>query len=721
MTTAVANHATERGRAPGSRPGPEGRLAAAALSGVALGAGLRHDRLAPALGPRPDRLGRRRRAPARSAPPRPPRPRPPCGPGPPCAARSCTGSSGACTSGRGRPSGWAGPGSRRPAPRAPRSRTSSSRCSGAASVVVASVVMVSISFLAQRPNEAASASLSSGPASRAEASAAYIASVNSRARQPVERRVLEAHPGLDVARVDVLRPLGDVPLVEGPPGHLAHRRLRHRGASLRSHTPIWRDAVIHHAAGATMQGRRSASRPMTTKTPRRRGPDRGLAQPDHRLRRGGARPAPRQPGELADPPEGAAGRPRRRARPGRLGPAGPRQPAHRLRRRRPRPGRARAQPRRADRAGPVRRPRPRRGGARPRDPRPDRRDGRARTTRSSAPSWRTSRSTTPGSSPCSATSPATIRRPASPTPTRCPSRPRSPTSSRASSTCSATTASSAATRRAPTDVARLLDGAAPTLLATDPPYGVQLDQTWRDGVYNGPRKRVERLGRRRGRREAVHDARRCRRPARRRRRPTGDPWPPHRGPPQHLDQRDTRADWSEAFALVPSLQVGYVWYASVHTLEVLQGLLDIGFELASQIIWDKGLFSIGRSWYHWAHEPCCRGPQAGRAEPLHRRARPGDDLAGALPQADRRRQQGAQGGPPDPEAGASSPRSRSATTSRPGEAVYEPVQRAPARRSWRPRPWAGAATRWRSTRKYVQVAIERWQNFTGRTAERVDG
>src|SRR5947208_2650072 len=35
------------------------------------------------------------------------------------------------------------------------------------------------------------------------------------------------------------------------------------------------------------------------------------------------------------------------------------------------------------------------------------------------------------------------------------------------------------------DVARLLDGGEPTLLATDPPYGVSLDPTWRDGVYNG--------------------------------------------------------------------------------------------------------------------------------------------------------------------------------------------------------------------------------------------
>jgi hypothetical protein len=45
----------------------------------------------------------------------------------------------------------------------------------------------------------------------------------------------------------------------------------------------------------------------------------------------------------------------------------------------------------------------------------------------------------------------------------------------------------------PADVARLLDGAAPTLLSTDPPYGVSLGPTWRDGVYNalGPAERTQ--------------------------------------------------------------------------------------------------------------------------------------------------------------------------------------------------------------------------------------
>jgi hypothetical protein len=34
---------------------------------------------------------------------------------------------------------------------------------------------------------------------------------------------------------------------------------------------------------------------------------------------------------------------------------------------------------------------------------------------------------------------------------------------------------------------------------------------------------------------------------------------------------DTRADWSEAFELAPSLQIAYVWHASIFTREVLNG------------------------------------------------------------------------------------------------------------------------------------------------------
>src|SRR5450830_1478734 len=44
----------------------------------------------------------------------------------------------------------------------------------------------------------------------------------------------------------------------------------------------------------------------------------------------------------------------------------------------------------------------------------------------------------------------------------------------------------------PEAVARLLDGAEPKLLATDPPYGVSLDGSWRDRVYNalGPAEKT---------------------------------------------------------------------------------------------------------------------------------------------------------------------------------------------------------------------------------------
>ena len=267
----------------------------------------------------------------------------------------------------------------------------------------------------------------------------------------------------------------------------------------------------------------------------------------------------------------------------------------------------------------------------------------------------------------------------------------------------------------PEDVARLLDGAAPTLLATDPPYGVQLDQTWCDGVYNGPRKRVKGWGVVAGAEKPymmreVPDAEEAQ-PATRGHHTAG-----HRNTSISMD---TRADWSEAFALVPSLQVGYVWYASIHTLEVLSGLERIGFELAGQVIWDKGLFSIGRSWYHWNHEPCV----------VVRRPGVPNLFIGERDQATIWRAPSPKRiGGGSKETKEDHPTQKPVLLSeipirnhlRPGDAVYE--------------PFSGSGTTLMAAEtlgrrcyameidpKYVQVAIERWQNFTGRTAERVDG
>ena len=126
------------------------------------------------------------------------------------------------------------------------------------------------------------------------------------------------------------------------------------------------------------------------------------------------------------------------------------------------------------------------------------------------------------------------------------------------------------------DVARLLTGEEPFLLLTDPPYGVELDMEWRDRAgLNG-------MG-----------------PA--------QPSYMHRRKEGHTNTSisgDTRADWSEAFELVPSLTVAYVWHASAFTIEVGQGLRRIGFRLSQFIVWDKEQLVLSRQHYHWQHEPC---------------------------------------------------------------------------------------------------------------------
>ena len=67
---------------------------------------------------------------------------------------------------------------------------------------------------------------------------------------------------------------------------------------------------------------------------------------------------------------------------------------------------------------------------------------------------------------------------------------------------------------------------------------------------------------------------------------------------------DTRADWSEGFELVLSLEVAYVWHASVYTREVLNGLERIGFLYPEQIIWNKSRIVLTRTHYWYQHEPC---------------------------------------------------------------------------------------------------------------------
>jgi DNA modification methylase len=125
-------------------------------------------------------------------------------------------------------------------------------------------------------------------------------------------------------------------------------------------------------------------------------------------------------------------------------------------------------------------------------------------------------------------------------------------------------------------VAYLLGERKPILMVTDPPYGIELDSEWRDRAgLNGC-----------GTAEPSYMKKRS------------------SGHTETTISGDTRVDWSDAFALVPSLEVAYVWHASKYTREVLDGLLRIGFLHHQQIIWNKGRAVLTRTHYWFQHEPC---------------------------------------------------------------------------------------------------------------------
>ena len=111
------------------------------------------------------------------------------------------------------------------------------------------------------------------------------------------------------------------------------------------------------------------------------------------------------------------------------------------------------------------------------------------------------------------------------------------------------------------DVARLLDGARPHLMATDPPYGVNYDPEWRNEAGVSATMRTGRVA------------------------------------------NDDRADWRAAWALFPG-DVAYVWHAGVHSRTVIESLEAAGFVIRSQIVWAKPRLVLGRGDYHWQHEPC---------------------------------------------------------------------------------------------------------------------
>lgn len=116
-------------------------------------------------------------------------------------------------------------------------------------------------------------------------------------------------------------------------------------------------------------------------------------------------------------------------------------------------------------------------------------------------------------------------------------------------------------------VSAALGGLSPTLMVTDPPYGVDYDPAWRA---------------RKG----------------------------SRGVATGRVLNDDRADWRAAWAHFKG-DVAYVWHGALHADIVAEGLRASGFDLRAQIIWAKQHFTLSRGDYHWKHEACWYGVRRG--------------------------------------------------------------------------------------------------------------
>ena len=223
-------------------------------------------------------------------------------------------------------------------------------------------------------------------------------------------------------------------------------------------------------------------------------------------------------------------------------------------------------------------------------------------------------------------------------------------------------------------VERLMDGQKPNTMVTDPPYGVELDQSWRDKALGG-----KALGK-------------------------GN---------AHLVDNDDCADWTDVWSLFDG-NVAYVWHASSFTDVVMDSLRNAGLEPSQQIIWNKSVMVMGRSDYHFKHEPCWYAIRKGQNHNW---------------KGDRKQTTIWDAAPPNHIMGGSKEEKTNHPTQKPailyekaylnhtnpGEYVYE--------------PFGGSGTsvvvcekicRQSLTMeldpKYCDVIIQRWQNFTGQTA-----
>lgn len=109
------------------------------------------------------------------------------------------------------------------------------------------------------------------------------------------------------------------------------------------------------------------------------------------------------------------------------------------------------------------------------------------------------------------------------------------------------------------------------IIVTDPPYGVNYDASWRNAAM-----------------PAKNDPHR---------------WKDGKGRPVGKVTNDDNAQWAEAFR-VKSADVIYIWHADRNSVDAFTSVVDAGFLVKQQIILVKNQLVIGRSHYHYQHEPC---------------------------------------------------------------------------------------------------------------------
>jgi DNA modification methylase len=217
------------------------------------------------------------------------------------------------------------------------------------------------------------------------------------------------------------------------------------------------------------------------------------------------------------------------------------------------------------------------------------------------------------------------------------------------------------------DVNRLLDGAIPVLMVSDPPYGVDYQPAWR-------------------RRPGVNASSRS----------SGI-------------VNDHRADWREAWELFPG-NTAYIWHSALHAGVFQESLLASGFEIRAQIVWSKNRYVIGRGDFHWAHEPCWYAVRKGRSS--NWRGGRSVGTVWTIPNLASEQDQVTAHATQKP---IECMRRPIINNTKPGEAVYDPFVGSgttiiAAERTGRMSYCMEIDPR------YIDVAVQRWQAFTGRDA-----